>query len=106
MSQPYGAAISSKSPLHGQKHRSGPNFRFLKTLPRKRQITVTITGTPNPDSVKAQLFKDHLGLDKSIADLSNGSTFDGSKIKDPNLQDYYIGNPSGATEDFVVIFTI
>jgi hypothetical protein len=94
MSQPYGAAISGSSPMPGQDHRSGPNFQFLPDLPSDGTVTVTITGTPNPGAITAQLYKD----------LSNGATFDVSKVDSDD--DYYIYSPSGATEDFVVYFSV
>jgi hypothetical protein len=106
MSQPYGAAISGSSAESGQKHRSGPNFQFLPNLSdlsSDASLTVTIAGTPNPGSVTATLYKDKSGSDDKIADLSNGSTFDASDVDSDD--NYYIADPSGATEDFVVYFS-
>ncbi|HEX4495260.1 MAG TPA: hypothetical protein VIE43_06285 [Thermoanaerobaculia bacterium] len=105
MSQPYGAAISGSSKESGQSHRSGPNFQFLSGLPSEdgATFTVTIAGTPNPGSVSATLYQDKSGSDKKIATVSNGSTFDVSGVD--SSDNYYIADPSGATEDFVVYFT-
>lgn len=103
MSQPYGATVSGSSPESGQKHRSGPNFQFLSGLPSDGSFTVTIAGTPNPGSVTATLYKDKSGSDEEIASLSNGSTFDDDKVNSDD--DYYIADPSGASEDFVVYFS-
>jgi hypothetical protein len=102
MSQPYGAAISGSSPEKGQSHRSGPNFQFLPDLPSDTSLTVTITGTPNAGSVKATLYQDKTGSDKKIAALSNGSTFSTSDVDASD--NYYIADPTGATEDFVIYF--
>jgi hypothetical protein len=103
MSQPYGAAVSGSSPESGQKHRSGPNFQFLPGVPSSGSFTVAITGTPNPGSVTATLYKDKSGSDEEIASLSNGSTFDADKVNSDG--DYYVADPSGATEDFIVYFS-
>ncbi len=104
MSQPYAAAISGSSTESGQSHRSGPNFQFLPGSPTEGDLTVTFDGTPNPGSITANLYQDvSLGSDKNVASLSQGGTVDASKI---NADDsYYIADPSGATEDFVVYFS-
>jgi hypothetical protein len=102
MSQPYGAAISGSSHESGQSHRSGPNFQFLDGSPSEGSFTVTIAGTPNPGAVSATLYQDKSGSDKKIADLSNGATFDASSVSSSN--DYYVADPSGASEGFVVYF--
>jgi hypothetical protein len=105
MSQPYGAAISGSSTESGQHHRSGPNFQFLPGLPQSGELIVTITGTPNPTSVKANLYMDvTLGSDKLIANLSQSSSF--GITKDVTTSgSYYVADPSGASEDFVVYFS-
>lgn len=104
MSQPYGAAISGKSPEPDQNHRSGPNFQFLPDLPSTGNLTVTITGTPDPASTSAKLYKDQSFSDEFIADLSNGATFDVTLVN--SSDSYYVYDPSGATEDFVVYFSL
>ena len=87
----------------GQAERCGPNFKFLPSLPSSVELTVTITGTPNPGSVKAKLYKDQFGADEFIADLSDGATLDSSRVNAED--DYYIASPSGATENFIVYFS-
>lgn len=104
MSQPYGAAISGKSPEPNQDHRSGPNFRFLPDLPSTGNLTVTITGTPNPASASAKLYRDKSFSDEFIANLSNGATFAASLVNSGD--DYYVSDPKSATEDFVVYFSL
>ena len=104
MSQPYGAAVSGSSPESGQKHRSGPNFQFLPGLPTSGSLTVTIAGTPNPGSVDAHLYKDNsLGKDDDIGSFKTGGVIDASKVNSDDS--YYLADPSGATEDFIVYFS-
>jgi hypothetical protein len=104
MTQPYGAAISGSSTESGQKHRSGPNFQFLPDVPTSGNLTVTIDATPDPSAITANLYQDvSLGSDKLISALSPGATFDASDIDASNS--YYVADPSGATEDFVVYFS-
>lgn len=103
MSQPFGAAISGSGPESGQSHRSGPNFQFLSTVPDSGNLTVTITGTPNPDDVSANLKKDEAFSDSTIGSLSNGGTIEAKKV---NSEDnFYIADPDKASEDFVVYFS-
>jgi hypothetical protein len=104
MSQPWGAAISGSSTESGQKHRSGPNFQFLPGVPSSGDLTVTIDATPNAGAVTANLYKDvSLGSDKLISAISMGGTFDASGVDASST--YYIADPSGASEDFVVYFS-
>jgi hypothetical protein len=87
----------------GQGDRCGPNFKFLPTLPSGIKLTVTITGTSNPGSVKAKLYRDQFGEDEFIADLSDGATLDAAIINTDD--EYYIASPSGATGNFIVYFS-
>jgi hypothetical protein len=104
MTQPYGAAISGSSTESGQKHRSGPNFQFLPDVPTSGSLTVTIDATPNPSAITANLYQDvSLGSDKLILELSPGASLAASDIDASNS--YYVADPSGATEDFVVYFS-
>ncbi len=104
MSQPWGAAISGSSTESGQKHRSGPNFQFLPGVPSSGDLTATIDGTPNAGAINANLYQDvSLGSDKLIGGFATGGVIDASKIDASNT--YYLADPSGASEDFVVYFS-
>lgn len=106
MSQPYGAGISGSSKESGQSNRSGPNFNFLDTVPTDdTEITVNITGTPSPDSVSFKLMQDKSFSDPSWGPYSNGDTFKASDVGLDAGNDYYLADPSNATEDFVVYFS-
>ena len=87
----------------GQSERCGPNFKFLPGLPSGVELTVTITGTANPGSVKAKLYRDQFGADEFISDLSDGATLDSAKVNTDD--EYYIASPSGATGNFIVYFS-
>src|ERR1051325_943711 len=84
----------------GQGERCGPNFKFLPNLPPYAELSVTITGTQYPGSVKATLYRDKFGADEFVAHISNGSYLDASKIDTDD--EYYIASPSGATGNFIV----
>ena len=103
MSQPYGAAVSGSSPEKGQSHRSGPNFQFLPGLPTSGTLTITIAGTPNPGAVYAILYKDKTGSDEKITGFTTGGVVDADKLN--SSDGFYIADPSGATEDFIVYFS-
>jgi hypothetical protein len=96
--QPIAAGVSAKAPLSGQDNRSGKNFQFL-TVPGSGSITASL-----PASITCAVMKDVSGgRDPVITTVSNGSSFDASKV---NASDnYYLASPSGATLNFEVTFS-
>lgn len=104
MSTPHAAGVSATKPLHGQDHRSGPDFQFLPTVPEKGTITVhIIKGDDNPEAIVAKMKERSGTIDPTITTIKEGSTFDGDKLSWAGK--YYIADPSGATATFVVYFT-
>lgn len=102
--QPIAAAVSQERPEHGQRNRSGPNFRFLK-VPASGNITVFFLANPNPESIEAVLVHDKGGSnDVIIAPLVEGGTFPADKVKAKGDYEYYIATPDHVLYNFVVLF--
>ncbi|HKI02220.1 MAG TPA: hypothetical protein VKK31_09580 [Thermoanaerobaculia bacterium] len=106
MSQVVASVTSAAGPINGNENNSSPDFQFVE-LPASGNLTVTVSGNPNSNSISFKLWRDISNWpDKEATDevLTNNSTF---PVSDVDMGDnYYIGNPSNAGgQTFVVTFT-
>jgi hypothetical protein len=105
MSQVVASVTSAAGPINGNENNSSSDFQFLE-LPASGNLTVTVSGNPNSDSITFNLWRDISAWpDKEIAGpLANNATM---PVSDVQMGDsYYIGNPSNAGgQTFVVTFT-
>ena len=93
--QPIAAQVSAPKPLSGQKARASENFQFL-AVPSSGSITVSM-----PSGISCILSQDiKAGNDKEIAPISNGTSFQASKVQTGN--NYYFASPAGAPTNFAV----
>ena len=86
--QPVAAQVSAPKPLAGQDNRSSNNFQFLQ-VPTSGSITASM-----PSGITCAIMKDISGgRDPVITTVSNGSSFDASKVS--KSDNYYLASPSG-----------
>lgn len=103
MSQPVASATSAPSPIEGNNHNSSLNFQFLE-LPASGSLTIQVTDNPDSSTLDFTLWHVKGGLpdQKVKSGLTNGSTV---AVSDVELgANYYIGDPHGTSQNFVVVF--
>ena len=94
------SVTSSNQPLPDQDARSSASFKFLRGNGRIR--VQFVTENQDPQDILCDLSQDWGEGDPRVANLYDGARFKGNRV-DPGGT-YYIASPTGATEDFIVVF--